>query len=98
MIRHVVLLRWKDGVGPDHVQATVAALERLPAMIPELIAYHCGPDIGVVDANCDFAIAALFDSVEDYLVYDQHPEHRAVVKTLVAPHIIERHAVQFSED
>jgi hypothetical protein len=98
MIRHVVMFRWNDSVDEAHVAATSAAFSRLPALIPEIIAYHYGPDLGVGEGNFDYAVAALFDSVDDFLAYRAHPDHVALLNTYLAPHWVERRAVQFEED
>ena len=96
MIRHVVMFRWKDEVSADHAAHTAAALRALPAAIPELVGYHVGPDLGVSDGNYDFAVVAEVNTVEDYYAYRDHPQHQAVVKEFIAPHIAARTAVQFS--
>lgn len=97
MIRHVVLMRWNEGVDAAHIAATKAALDRLPGLIPQVVSLQNGPDLGVVPTNFDYAITALFASIDDFLVYRDHPAHQAVTQTYTAPHA-QRFAVQFSED
>jgi hypothetical protein len=95
MIHHVVTFRWKDGVDDAHVQSVIAELNRLPSLIPEVVAYACGSDLGLAATNYQFAVAAQFASIEDYLVYRDHPEHQAMLTSLVGPFVTERCAVQF---
>jgi hypothetical protein len=97
MITHVVMFRWNDGVDAAHVAVTAEALRRLPGMIPQMVEYHCGPDVGVSAGNFDFAVSARFASFDDYVVYRDHPEHLAVVKGLIGPFVAERTAVQFQD-
>jgi Stress responsive A/B Barrel Domain len=96
MIRHVVMFRWKAGVDDAHVQATADALRGLPAQIPEILSYSCGPDLGVAATNFDFAVTAQFSGTDDFVTYRDHPAHQAVVQALIAPFVDERCAVQFS--
>jgi hypothetical protein len=95
MIRHCVMFRWKPEA-PATIVATVSdALAKLPDLIPGIVAYSFGPDIGVNQGNDDFVVVADFATVDDYVVYRDHPEHKKAVTELIAPNIAERHAVQF---
>ena len=96
MIRHVVMFRWKPGVEEAHVAALTAAFQRLPGLIPQIVSYAYGADLGVAANNFDYAVTAEFASVDDFAAYRDHPEHQAVVQTFIAPHIEDRHAVQFA--
>jgi hypothetical protein len=97
MMRHVVMFRWKEGVEPAHAAATAGALRRLPALIPQIVEYACGTDLGVAPTNFDFAVSARFASLDDYITYRDHPEHQAVVQSMIGPFVAERSAVQFDE-
>lgn len=94
-VRHLVLLRFHDGTGPEQVQALADGLRRLPGLIPEIAGYHVGPDLSLAETTWDFGISADFGSVDDFAAYRDHPEHRAVVRDLVEPVAAERVAVQF---
>ncbi len=72
------------------------ALERLPALVPELREYTFGPDIGANDGNFDYAVVADFDDVDGYRAYRDHPEHRRVLTEVISPVISARSAVQFA--
>jgi Stress responsive A/B Barrel Domain len=97
-LRHVVMFRWEDTVDDDHVAAMVAGLSTLPGLIPEIADYRFGVDAGLNEGNFDFAVVADFASVDDYLVYRDHPDHRAVVAALVTGHVATRAAVQYAID
>jgi lactoylglutathione lyase len=94
MFRHVVLLRFTDTTTARDVRTITEALNALPAHIPELRGYHFGSDAGLVEENAHFAIVADFDSIEDYFVYRDHPEHRRVLAEVIRPHVVERVAAQ----
>jgi hypothetical protein len=96
MIRHCVTFRFHEGTSPDAVEALRAAPSALPAAIPEIDHYWCGPDLGLRDTNVDFAVVADFADETGFLAYARHPEHQAIIRDLVEPITAERHAVQFS--
>lgn len=94
-IHHVVLFRFHDGTSPHQGEALADALSRLPTRIPQIGRYRVGTDLGLNEGNWDLAVAAEFETPEDFVAYRDHPDHRAVITTLVEPITAERHAVQF---
>lgn len=97
MIRHVVLLKWNEGVEAAHVAAAKAALGRLPSVIPEIVSFSNGPDLHAVPANYDYVVTADFVTIEDFLIYREHPEHQKFVAAYLTDHC-QRVAVQFNLD
>lgn len=95
MFRHVVLFKWADGVTEEHVQALLGELRKLPAEVGTVRDYRAGPDAGLNPGNRDFAVVADFDDASGFLVYRDHPAHRAVVEKYITPFVTERAAVQF---
>jgi Stress responsive A/B Barrel Domain len=95
MIRHCVMFRWKDGTSPATIGEVEAALAKLPDAIPAIAAYTFGRDIAVNSGNYEFAVVADFATLDDYLVYRDHPDHKQVIVDLIVPNIAERAAVQF---
>lgn len=97
-VKHVVLFRWKEGVSPDHVVAARRALAELPDLIPQIKSYSFGPNLGINPGTYDFAVVAEFDSADDYLVYRDHPDHKAFIAAYTADFVSERAAIQFPID
>jgi Stress responsive A/B Barrel Domain len=95
MIRHTVMFRWVPEATPEQKQRVAAELSRLPALLPVLRAYHLGADLGLVEGNFEFAVAADFDDVEGYQAYRDHPEHRAIIAEFIQPIAAQRAAVQY---
>ncbi len=95
MFRHVVLFTWSDDATPARQHALAGELRKLPDLIETIRAYRVGPDLGVNPGNCDFAVVADFDNADGYLVYRDHPAHRAVVEQYVNPIVARRNAVQY---
>ena len=98
MFRHVVMMRWTEDTTPAHVSPVMEGLGGLPAAIAEIRDYRFGPDAGINEGNFDFVVVADFESVEDYLVYRDHPVHRALIAERIVPHLAERTAVQYYID
>ena len=94
-VRHVVLFTWTEGVEPERVAAFRDELAKLPSLIPQIVEYQFGPDLGVNPGNADFAIMARFASTDDYVTYRDHPAHRRVVTEFAAPITASRAAAQF---
>ena len=95
MFRHVVMMRWTPDTTTADVNSIIEGLGGLPAAIPELRDYRFGHDVGLNEGNFDFAVVADFNDADDYLVYRDHPLHKAVITDRIAPHLAERSAVQF---
>ncbi len=95
MFTHVACFRWVDGTRPEQVETAVAALNRLPSLIPEIRDYLCGPDAGISEGNYDFAVVSTFDNRDGYMLYADHPEHQRVIAEFIRPHVAVRVAVQF---
>ncbi|MCW2882474.1 MAG: hypothetical protein JWQ95_6574 [Sphaerisporangium sp.] len=95
MFRHVVLFTWVAGATEDQKASVEAGLKELPGVIPEIRRYDIGSDVGINTGNYEFAVVADFDSAEDYLVYRDHPVHRAVIADTIRPILANRAAVQY---
>lgn len=96
MLRHVALFKWNDDVTQAHVDATAAALSTLPDLVGTIVAFRHGRDLGLVEGNFDYAVAADFDDIDGYHTYRTHPDHVAVLGTYVIGHVSARAAAQFT--
>lgn len=96
MFRHVVLFTWAEEATDEQRAKVVAELSKLPEAISEIREYTLGADAGVNSGNHEFALVADFDSVDDYLVYRDHPVHQAVIAEHIKPILASRAAVQFA--
>ena len=96
MISHTVLLTWKPGITDDQVEEIQRELMALPSVITEIDTYRCGPNCGPGESNANFAVVATFATLDEWKVYDTHPEHSRVRADLMAPWIASRSVIQFS--
>jgi hypothetical protein len=94
MIRHIVVFRWKPGTTSEQVSQIADELRTLPGRIPEIKAYHCGPDAGITPGVADFAVTADFDDEAGYVTYRDHPDHKEIIARLITPLIAERSPIQ----
>ena len=96
MIRHMVMFRWTPEATREQKERVKAELGRLPALIPQVRAYHIGEDLGLAgEINFDFAVAADFDDLAGYLAYRENAEHQKIVETFIQPIVGARGAVQY---
>jgi hypothetical protein len=98
MIRHVVMFRWKPETTSEAVAALEEELSKLPAEVPEIHRYTFGADAGLNEGNFDFVVVADLATVDDYVVYRDHPTHQALIEQHTRPNMAERAAVQFEFD
>lgn len=89
------MFRFKEGVTPDQVEHLKAELDRLPGLIPQVVEFRFGADLGLNEGNFDMVVTVDFATTADYLTYRDHPFHRRVVTDVLAPLVSERTAVQF---
>jgi hypothetical protein len=95
VIRHIALLTFVDTATDDQVRAVEDALATLPGLIPQLQAYAIGRDLGISEGNASFAVVADCASVDDYIVYRDHPVHRRMISELIAPILAARTGAQY---
>ena len=94
--RHVVMFRWADHVGDDHVDRVREGLDALPPVIGQIRSYVHGADVGVSVGNFDYALVADFDNVDDFRTYRDHPQHVLFIEEVVKGNVAERASVQFA--
>jgi hypothetical protein len=78
MIRHVLMIRWKNSFSADIREKWVEGLEKMRGNIPGMLALSHGPDILHTDKSWDHVIIVDFASVEDIATYNSHPLHEAI--------------------
>lgn len=93
-LRHLVCIRFRPDTPAAAITAMQRGLERLPSIIPEIVDYRVGPDLGVADTSWDFGLSADFASVADFEAYRAHPDHQAVLRDLIEPIAEQRISVQ----
>ena len=95
MIRHIVLMKWKENTPDQAVQAVSDAFARLPQLIPEIRSYQFGPDLGIYPGNADYLLVADFDNQEDFKIYASNQDHIALMKSVSMPIMESFQSAQF---
>ena len=98
MIRHCVMFRCEDSGTEAQIAEMSAALDALPAAIPEIVVYRHGRDLGVGPTNFAYAVTADFADVDGYTTYRDHPEHQRFIAEHITGNVADRAAVQFEYD
>lgn len=84
MIRHIVFFRISDQAEiADHEVLLIqvkSELEKLPAIIPEIVSFEVGINLNAVDGKADLSLLSTFSSSESLATYQNHPAHRAFVE------------------
>lgn len=93
--RHVVMFKWVEGTTTGQQDEVAAKLGELPGLIPEIRVYSTGVNAGVNPGGHEFVVVADFADRGAYLVYRDHPAHRAVIDEFITPIVAERAAIQY---
>ena len=83
MLKHVVLMKFKTGVGETDVADLERGLAGLPAVIPEIRGYDFGRDRRP-ERTFDFALVSTFDDETALERYKPHPRHQEVLARVKA--------------
>ncbi|HEY0258310.1 MAG TPA: Dabb family protein [Lacisediminihabitans sp.] len=97
MLRHVVSwkLKAEDVAAKAEDSARIsAALQTLPAVIPEIRSLTVGSNAAYPETNWDLVLIADYDDAAALDVYQNHPEHRKVV-AIIEPLVAARANVDF---
>ncbi|MDD3992620.1 MAG: Dabb family protein [Desulfobacterales bacterium] len=82
MLHHVVLMKFKPGVRDGLVDELEAALDDLPNRIVQIQTYEFGRDVLHGERSWDFALVSGFANLTAMQIYQNHPDHQAVVARL----------------
>ena len=74
MLKHLVLLKFKESVTKEQIEDLQKSLLSLPGKIKEIKEYQCGRDLRPTKTY-DFALVAAFDNFEALRRYQVQPDH-----------------------
>jgi hypothetical protein len=93
MIRHTVLVTMKADTSTESMETTVEQARKLPSEIPSLRQIEVG--LGANPGNASLGIVALFDDMDGFWEYMEHPAHRAFGQDHIRPFADNITQVQF---
>ena len=95
MIEHLVLFKFKDGVGEDHMERAVAALRALAPRIPAIVELTAGRNFAARAQGFHVGLMVRLRDREGLAAYAAHPEHVAVVNELIKPFVADLIALDY---
>lgn len=96
MIKHVVLLTWKEGVSQEQIDTVTAEFRALGDEIEEVVGYEFGQDAQIYKGNADYALVAEFRNKSDLKAYVVHPRHQELLAKVTGPILKSFLSVQFN--
>lgn len=94
MIKHVVLLCWKEGTTEEAVAEVTAGFARLRDELDEIKAYEFGPDAGIYRGNDDYVVIGEFENEAEFKTYVMHPKHQTLLAEVTGPILASFQSVQ----
>lgn len=79
MIKHLVFFRFREDAGSAAIEAIIAGLQGLPALIADIRSFEVGRDILRTERSYDLALVSDFADLAALERYQVHPEHQKVV-------------------
>lgn len=98
MLRHIVLLRFREDADPEQVEALVADFLGIGDQIPGIESLALHRDLGLNPINAHAMLELEFADPVAWRTYQDHPVHQDFVRNRVAPILEERAAIQVSAD
>lgn len=91
MIRHIVLLPFKDVLNDDECLALLKGLGTLIEIIPEIKSFSCGKNNSPenLDRGYLFGFVMEFLTTEDREVYLNHPAHINYAAQKILPNLVD---------
>ena len=79
MIYHQVWFKLADNSSHADREQIEAELNALPALIPEIVEMHTGPDFSGRSRGFELGLLVVFKTREDGQIYDKHADHQAFI-------------------
>ena len=93
VIRHIVLVKLKEGVQPEQLDEIETALSNWRS--PDRRGFTFARDLGLRQDNMTFAVIAEFEDTEAYDRYDTDIEHNRIRAELIGPIAVSSSRLQF---
>ncbi len=95
MFRHAVMVKWKPEATVEQRTAALSGVQSLPHTIRQIRQLTIGENAGIDKDTYDAVVVVDFDDANDYAVYRDHPDHRALMETLLRPILASRAAIEY---
>lgn len=95
MIKHIVLLKFKETLNDVELQNLNQGFCDLAANIQQVQSYEFGPDLGCYRGNADYCLVAEFKDQSDLDLYVKHPQHQDFLTHVAGPLLSSFMSAQF---
>lgn len=85
MIRHVVLLKWKETISEAQLAKVNAAFTDMPNRVSGIVNSSFGADLSIFPGNADYMLVLDFENEEDFKNYVMHPAHAELMESVTGP-------------
>lgn len=86
MFKHIVMWKLDDSLPniskKDNAELIKSSLEKLPALISQIVSYEVGINLQDGDRTFDIVLISEFHNQKDFEIYRSHREHLKVVDTI----------------
>jgi Stress responsive A/B Barrel Domain len=96
--RHVVLYKFAEHVGEEHLTRLGSALDELRELVPGIRSVTHGADAGMVGEAFDYTVVVDVATAGDWRTARDHPAYILLVEELLTPHIVEQATGHFRID
>jgi heme-degrading monooxygenase HmoA len=81
---HIVLVKPNPETTPEAIDAIIAKVGALRNVIPGIIGFEKGQDVGGNNQGYTHGFVVTFDNEEHFKAYGPHPAHQVVAKEILA--------------
>jgi hypothetical protein len=81
MVTHILMYRFKDGVGEDRIDEHLGIIESLRGRFEGLADLRCGRDVGTGNRKYTHGFVMTFESAAALADYNKSELHRELVET-----------------
>jgi len=85
MIEHVVLMRFKEGVTEQQIEALAGEFATMPGKIELIQDYQFGPNFSDRSGGFTHLLYSRFANRDDLQSYVKHPDHLDLVENQIKP-------------
>lgn len=85
MIRHVVLMKWKEAITDEQLAKVNAAFTEMPNRVSGIVNSSFGADLAIFPGNADYMLVLDFNNEENFKNYVMHPAHAELMESVTGP-------------
>jgi hypothetical protein len=85
MIKHVVLMKWKEPITDAQLATVNAAFTDMPKRVSGIVSSSFGADLSIFPGNADYMLVLDFANEDDFKNYVIHPAHAELMESVTGP-------------